>query len=406
MNILNSVKKRFFRYVQVDTQSANESDTFPTTLKQLNLAAILADECKSIGLSDVTQDESGYVYASLPSNLKTEPPAIGFIAHMDTSPDCPGAGVKPKIAENYDGGEIVLGNGKTLSPDEFPGLKQYAGQDIITASGDTLLGADDKAGVAEILTAMEYLAGNPDIPHGKICVGFTPDEEVGHGVDRFDIKKFGAAYAYTVDGGRLGELESENFNAARAIITVTGKSVHPGTAKGVMVNAGLIAAELIARMPENEIPAQTEGYEGFYHLADLRGSVEHAKVVYIIRDFDLDGLTARKAFIEKTVSELNGKHNGALALNMYDEYYNMAVPLAEHGHVTEAAYKAMEDAGIKPIRQPIRGGTDGSRLCYMGLPCPNIFTGGHNFHGPYEFIPLQSMGKAVEVIVNICKSSE
>ena len=406
MNILDSVKKRFFRYVQVDTQSANESDTFPTTLKQLDLAAILAEECISIGLTDVIQDDNGYVYASLPSNLKTEAPAIGFVAHMDTSPDCSGNDVKPKITSDYDGGDIDLGNGKTLSPEEFPSLKQYKGKDIITASGDTLLGADDKAGVAEILTAMEYLTENPSIPHGKICVGFTPDEEVGHGVDRFDLKTFGAIFAYTVDGGQVGELESENFNAARAIITITGKSVHSGDAKGIMINAGLIASELIACMPDNEIPAKTEGYEGFYHLLDLQGCVEHAKVVYLIRDFDMDGLNARKAFIEKTVAELNNKYSGVLALKQYDEYYNMAGPLAEHGYVVDLAYKAMEDAGIKPIRTAIRGGTDGSRLSYMGLPCPNIFTGGHNAHGPYEYIPLQSMGKAVEVIINICKSSE
>jgi len=404
MNILDSVKKRFFRYVQVDTQSADESDTFPTSLKQLNLAAILADECKSIGLRDVCQDENGYVYASLPSNIKIEAPAIGFVAHMDTSPTCPGAGVKPKLIKNYDGGDICLAAGQTLSPGEFPDLKQYAGQDIITASGVTLLGADDKAGVAEIMTAMEYLTENPDIPHGKICVGFTPDEEVGHGPDRFDLKRFGAAFAYTVDGGRLGELEAENFNAARAKIYIAGKSVHPGTAKGIMVNAALIAAELIARMPENEVPAKTEGYEGFYHLMEVSGTVEHAKVVLVIRDFNMDGLNARKSFIEKTVAELNEKYNGALSLDMYDEYYNMAIPLAEHGHVIDIAYKAMEEAGVKPIRQAIRGGTDGSRLSYMGLPCPNIFTGGHNFHGPYEYIPLQSMGKAVEVIINICKS--
>jgi len=406
MNILDSVKKRFFRYVQVDTQSADDSDTFPTTLKQLDFAAKLADECKSIGLAGAECDENGYVYAYLPSNLKTDAPAIGFIAHIDTSPDCSGANVTPRVTENYGGGDIRLNNNVTISPDEFPSLKEYAGQDIITASGDTLLGADDKAGVAEILTAMEYLAENPDIPHRKICVGFTPDEEVGHGADRFDIGRFGAAFAYTIDGGQVGELESENFNAARATVNITGKSVHPGTAKGVMVNAGLVAAELVSRMPENEIPAATEGYEGFYHLTDLTGSVEHARVVLLIRDFDAEGFKARKTFIEKTAAELNGKYNGALSLDLRDQYYNMASPLDEHPHVIDIAYKAVEEAGVKPIRKPIRGGTDGSRLCYMGLPCPNIFTGGHNAHGPYEYIPLQSMGKAVEVILNICKSSQ
>jgi len=258
--------------------------------------------------------------------------------------------------------------------------------------------------LAEILTAMEYLIENPDIPHGKICVGFTPDEEVGRGVDRFDLKTFGAVYAYTVDGGEVGELESENFNAARAIVNITGKSVHTGTAKGIMINAALIAAELASRMPENEIPAKTDGYEGFYHLLNLQGNVEQAKAVFLIRDFDIGSFNARKAFMEKTVSELNDKYGGALELNLYDEYFNMAGPLAEHGHVINLAFKAMEDTGVKPIRKPIRGGTDGSRLCFMGLPCPNIFTGGHNSHGPYEYIPLQSMGKAVEVIINICKS--
>ncbi|MDR1558887.1 MAG: peptidase T [Clostridiales bacterium] len=402
---MESVKTRFLRYVQVDTQSANESDTFPTTLKQLDLSAALAEECKSIGLRDVSKDENGYVYASLPSNINTEGPAIGFVAHVDTSPDCSGKDVKPRITHDYDGVDITLGGGVTLSPKEFPDLKKYKGMDIITASGGTLLGADDKAGLAEILTAMEYLIENPDIPHGKICVGFTPDEEVGHGVDRFDLKTFGAAFAYTIDGGEIGELESENFNAARAIIKIAGKSVHTGSAKGIMINAGLIAAELVSRMPENEIPAKTEGYEGFFHLLEIQGHVEQAKVVFLVRDFDLDGLKARKAFIEKTVAELNEKYGGALSLNQYDEYYNMAGPLAGHGHVVDIAHKAIEDAGITPIRKPIRGGTDGSRLCYMGLPCPNIFTGGHNAHGPYEYIPLQSMGKAVEVIVNICKSS-
>ncbi|MDR2649324.1 MAG: peptidase T [Clostridiales bacterium] len=404
MNILESVKSRFLRYVQVDTQSANESGVFPTTLKQLDLAAMLAEECKSIGLTDVCQDEYGYVYASLPSNIQTEAPTIGFVAHMDTSPDCSGVNVKPRVIHDYDGGDIALG-AVTLSPAEFPSLNQYKGLDIITASGGTLLGADDKAGLAEILTAMEYLIENPDIRHGKIRVGFTPDEEVGHGVDRFDLEIFGAAYAYTIDGGEIGELEAENFNAARAIINITGKSIHTGSAKGIMVNAALIAVELASRMPENEIPAQTEGYEGFFHLLDIQGQVEHARVVFLIRDFDVDSFNARKAFIKENVTGLNEKYEGALSLNLYDEYLNMAGPLAEHGPVVDRAHKAMEDAGIIPIRKPIRGGTDGSRLCYMGLPCPNIFTGGHNAHGPYEYIPLRSMEKAVEVIVNICKSS-
>ena len=404
MDILDAVKERFFLYIEVDTQSAYESDTYPTTVKQLILADLLEDECKTIGMQGVSQDEYGYVYAFLPSNLKTEAPAIGLVAHMDTSPDCSGEGVRPQITWNYDGGDIELGCGRTLSPSEFPSLNAYIGQDIITAGGDTLLGADNKAGIAEILTAMEYLIENPEIPHGKICVGFTPDEEVGQGVDRFNLWKFGAAFGYTVDGGPIGELAAENFNAARATITVTGKGVHPGTAKGVMVNASLIAAEFIGRMPQNETPATTEGYEGYYHLSRLEGGVESAKAVYILRDFSIDGLNARKALVVKTVFELNKKYAGALSLDMYDEYYNMAVPLADLGCVTDIAYKAMEDAGVKPERVALRGGTDGARLSYMGLPCPNIFTGGHNFHGPYEYIPWQSMGKAVEVIVNICKS--
>ena len=404
MNILESVKNRFIQYVQLDTQAMANVDTCPSTPGQLVLAKVLEEECIRLGLQDVKKDSNGYVYASLASNLKHEAPAIGFLAHMDTSPDYSGVDVKPKVTCNYDGGDIVLGKGTVLSPTEFPCLKEYIGQDIITSSGDTLLGADDKAGIAEILTAMEYLIKNPDIPHGKICVGFTPDEEIGRGADKFDLKAFGAAFAYTIDGGEIGELKSENFNAAQAEINVIGKSVHPGAAKGIMVNAVLVAAELVSKMPVDEIPAKTDDYEGFFHLMDLRGCVEHAKLFYSIRDHDKNGFNERKSFIEKIVAELNEKYPKALKLDLKDEYYNMAGPLAEHKHVIDLAYKAMEEAGVKPLRTPIRGGTDGARLSFMGLPCPNIFTGGHNAHGPYEYIPLQSMGKAVEVILNICKS--
>ncbi|MDR3239512.1 MAG: peptidase T, partial [Clostridiales bacterium] len=339
------------------------------------------------------------------ATIPTEAPVIGFIAHMDTSPDSSGQNVNPRVTENYGGGEIVLGHGKTLSPSEFPDLKKYTGQDIITADGGTLLGADDKAGVAEIMAAMEYLKLNPDICHGKIRIAFTPDEEIGRGVDHFDVEQFGAAFAYTVDGGELGELETENFNAARAIFEIEGKSVHTGSAKGIMINAGLLAVELAGRFPKAETPAETEGDEGFYHLLKIAGEVEKAKLVYLIRDFDRKGFEARKNFVEQAARDMREKYGqDTIRLRLYDEYYNMAEKLTDHQLIIDVAWNAMEKAGVKPRRSAIRGGTDGSRLCYMGLPCPNLFTGGHNFHGHYEYIPLQSMMKAVEVIVNICRS--
>jgi tripeptide aminopeptidase len=312
LNILESVRERFMRYVQYDTQAKSNIDTFPSTPSQLEFAKILEEECINIGLQEVRRDSNGYVYASLASNLKHEVPAIGFLAHMDTSPDFSGVNVKPKITSNYNGGDINLGNGTILSPSEFPCLKNYIGQDIISASGDTLLGADDKAGIAEILTAMEYLINHPEIPHGKICVGFTPDEEIGRGADRFDVEAFGATFAYTIDGGVIGELKSENFNAAQAEINITGKSVHPGVAKGIMINAALVAAELISKMPQNETPAETEGFEGFYHLMDLFGCVERARLFYSIRDFEKNSFSERKVYIQKIVAELNEKYSGAL----------------------------------------------------------------------------------------------
>jgi tripeptide aminopeptidase len=403
-NVLEKVKERFLKYVQIDTQSKVDSPTYPSTSGQLDFAAILAQECREIGLSDVVLEEKGYVTATLESNAEGNPPVIGFIAHMDTSPESSGKGVSPKVTENYDGSDIPLKSGISLSPREFPDLKKYVGQEIITADGDTLLGADDKAGVAEIMVAMEHLIAHPEIKHGKIRIAFTPDEEVGHGIEHFDVAKFNADFGYTLDGGELGELEAENFNAARAVVEFKGKSVHPGTAKGIMVNAALLAGELIHMLPLDETPAATEGYEGFYHVVSVEGAVESAKVDIILRDFDPEGLEARKAKINEiaaTLREMWPKAKVSVAIS--NQYSNMAEPLKDKQEIVELAVKAMEEAGVKPIRKAIRGGTDGAMLSYAGLPCPNIFTGGHNFHGPYEYIPTQSMVKAVETVVAISR---
>lgn len=389
----------FTRLIKYDTTSDPESKDYPSTEAQVFYADVLAGELMRIGLKDISIDRYSYVTATLPGN--TEGPAIGFISHMDTSPDCSGQEISPVITENYTG-EPIVRKGPALSSEDFPELKLYIGKTIICSDGTTLLGADDKAGITEIITAVKYLIDNPHIKHPAIKIAFTPDEEIGAGVDYFDVKAFGCDYAYTVDGGILGEISYENFNAARAKIDITGKSVHPGSSKGLMVNAGLIACEFNSMLPQNETPSQTEGYEGFYHLTKLSGNVEKAHLDYIIRDFDKVSFDNRKHLIEETVQKLNEKYGkNTIKLDLYDEYYNMAEIINENKHVLERAVKAIEKTGTEPLIEPIRGGTDGARLSYMGLPCPNIFTGGHNFHGPYEFICAESMVKAVETIINI-----
>lgn len=405
---MSKVVERFLKYVTYNTQSDEESSTVPSTEGQLVFARALKEELEAIGLKEVSLDEKGYLMATLESNLgeDKEVPTIGFIAHMDTSPDMSGENVKTQLIKNYDGGDIVLNEeeGIILSPLDFPELKDYVGRDIITTDGTTLLGADDKAGIAEIITAMEYLLENPEIKHGRIRIGFTPDEEIGRGADFFDVKKFAADLAYTVDGGPLGELEYENFNAAAARISIKGTSVHPGTAKGKMVNSLLIASELINKLPAEETPAETEGYEGFYHLVSVKGNVEETKLYYIIRDFDKINFIKRKTNLEEIVQDLNKKYDRArIQLKITDQYYNMKEIIENNKEIIDTAYQAMEEIDIRPLITPIRGGTDGARLSYMGLPTPNIFTGGHNFHGKYEFIPVFAMEKAVELIVKIAE---
>lgn len=398
---MKTVTERFLAYVKHHTTSDEGSNSFPSTKNQLAFARFLAKECEAIGLQSVFVDEYGYVTATLPGTIQ-DAPTIGFIAHMDTSPDASGENILPNIVENYDGGNIPL-NGTSLSPAEFPFLKDYIGQTLITSDGTTLLGADDKAGIAEILTAMEYLMTHPEIPHGDIRIAFTPDEEIGKGVDFFDVASFGANFAYTLDGGRIGELEYENFNAARAIIRIKGKNVHPGTAKNVMVNAALIGTEIASLLPEREIPAKTEGYEGFFHLCSFQGDVTSATLTYIIRDFDKDSFEHRKDLIRLIVERKNTQHQGAIELELRDEYYNMLSQVEPHMEIVDLAKQAMLDCGVTPIIQPIRGGTDGARLSFMGLPCPNLFAGGHNFHSNYEFVPVASMEKAVQVMIRIAE---
>jgi tripeptide aminopeptidase len=417
---MSSVVDRFIRYVKIDTQSDLDSETFPSTAKQLDLARLLMQELNALGLKDVTLDEHGYVTAKLPSNLgqpdllpwptrqgrqdtRRGAPAIGLMAHMDTSPDMSGANVRPHFVEHYDGGDIVLDqeNRVVLSPSDFPDLKKYTGQTLITTDGTTLLGADDKAGVAEIMAALEYLVNHPTVRHGELCIGFTPDEETGRGVDYFDVKKFGADFAYTIDGEELGEVQFETFNAARARIRIHGRSVHPGTAKGKMINAALVAMELNAMLPPGERPELTDGYEGFYHLTHLEGAVEEARLDYLIRDHDRQKFEAKKAFLEACTALLNQRYNGRLSLEISDTYYNMREKIEPVMHIFETARQAITAVGLTPIVGPVRGGTDGCRLSYMGLPTPNIFTGGHNAHGKYEFIPVESMEKSVEVILKI-----
>lgn len=396
---------RFLDYVTTDTQSDPYSKSTPSTEKQWNLAKKLVMELHQIGLQEVSIDENAYIMATLPSNVDKKIPTIGFISHMDTSPDFSGKNVKPQIIENYDGNDIVLHKTKNivLSPDYFEDLLQYKGQTLITTDGTTLLGADDKAGVAEIVTAMEYLVQHPEIKHGKIRIAFTPDEEIGRGAHKFDVKKFGADWAYTMDGSQIGELEYENFNAAKANITFTGKSVHPGYAKNKMVNAIGIANEFLSLLPPREVPEHTTGMEGFFHVHKIKGEIEKTEIELIIRDHDAIHFEARKELLRDVVDKLNQKYGDYTSLVIEDQYRNMREKVEPVFHIVEIAEEAMESLGIEPIIKPIRGGTDGSQLSFMGLPCPNIFAGGHNFHGKYEYIPLESMQKAVEVIVKICE---
>jgi len=402
----DTLSKRFLRYVSIDTQSDENSDTTPSTAKQFDLAKVLVEELKSIGLQDVTVDDKCYIIATLPANTRKKVPVIGFIAHMDTSPDMPGENVKPQILEHYDGEDIVLNKEKNiiLSVHTYPELKKLAGHTLITTDGTTLLGADDKAGIAEIITAMEYLITHPEIEHGTIKIGFTPDEEIGRGVDHLDVKKFGADYAYTMDGSSEGELEFENFNAAMAKISIQGNNIHPGYAKGKMLNAMLIAMELNHMLPSFEKPEYTQDYEGFYHLVKMEGTVEHASLQYIIRDHNRELFESRKDMMRKICDFLNQKYKKDLiSLEIKDQYYNMREKVEPVFHVVEKAITAMEMTGIKADVKPIRGGTDGARLSYMGLPCPNIFAGGMNFHGKYEYVSVDTMVKATNLIVNLVK---
>ena len=403
---MEKILDRFLRYVAVDTQSDPESESQPSAAKELDLLKMLKDELVAMGV-EATLDEHGYVMGRIPSNCgKEDVPAVGFIAHADTAPDAAGAGIKPQIIENYDGGEIPLKGvpGLSLKPDEFPEMKDYVGQTLITTDGTTLLGADDKAGIAEIMDAVQYIVGHPEFKHGDIMIGFTPDEEIGRGVVKFDVAKFGAKYAYTLDGGAVGELEYENFNAAGATVTIQGRNVHPGTAKGKMKNAILIGMELNSLLPADQKPEYTCGYEGFFHLISFKGEVESATFSYIIRDHDMDLYEQKKAYMQKCVDFINEKYGaGTATVEIKHQYYNMRKEVEPHYHIVEKAMKAMEMEGITPKIQPIRGGTDGANLSFMGLPCPNIFAGGHNFHGKMEYVPLESMEKASKVILNIIR---
>ena len=395
---------RFVSYVTVDTESDPNNPDFPSTEKQWNLAKILEKELQEIGLVDVELDENCYLMATLPSNLDYEVPVIGFVAHIDTSPDFTGANVKPQIHEKYDGGDIILNKKENivLSPSYFEDLLQYKGQTIITTDGTTLLGADDKAGVTEIVSAMEYLVQHPEIKHGKIRICFTPDEEVGKGAHLFDVEKFGAEWAYTMDGSQIGELEYENFNAAGAKVIVNGKIVHPGYAKGKMINSMTIASEFINALPKNEVPEKTSGYEGFFHLHHMEGKVEQTILHYIIRDHDMDLFKNRKQLILDVAKKMNEKlGKDLIEIKLKDQYYNMKEKVTPVMHIVDIAEEVMKDIAITPLIKPIRGGTDGSQLSYKGLPCPNIFAGGHNFHGRYEYVPAESIVKATEVIVGI-----
>lgn len=396
---------RFIKYARIDTQSDENSTQTPSTQRQFNLAKEVEKEALEMGLSDVSLDNNCYLMATLPANTRKKVPVIGFIAHFDTSPDMSGENVNPQIVKNYDGQDIVLNEMKKIiiSPGDFPELLRHKGEDIITTDGTTLLGADDKAGIAEIMTAMQYLLDHPEIEHGKIRIGFTPDEEIGRGADKFDVAKFGADWAYTMDGSEVGELEYENFNAASARIDIQGRNVHPGYAKDKMINALHVGKELIAMLPEKERPETTEGYEGFFHLISLNGTVDEAKLSFIIRDHDRTKFEERKRLMEKSVETLNIKYGDRLKLELKDQYFNMHEKIEPVMHVVDYASLAMKEVGVKPRIRPIRGGTDGARLSFMGLPCPNIFAGGMNFHGRYEFLPVPSLEKATQVIVKIAE---
>ena len=398
------ITERFLNYTKFDTQSSEESTTVPSTSKQLVFAEYLKKELEHEGLDDVELDEQGYLYATLKANTKDDVPVIGFISHYDTSPDCSGADINPQIVRNYDGSDILLSDNIIMSPKKFPELLQHVGEDLIVTDGTTLLGADDKAGIAEIVQAMVYLQEHKEIKHGKIRIAFNPDEEIGMGAHHFDVEKFGCQWAYTMDGGDVGELEFENFNAASAKISIKGISVHPGYAKGKMVNANALAAEFAKMLPEDETPETTEGYQGFYHLLGIQSNIEQASLSYIIRDHDRERFEDRKRFIETCVTKMNEKYGeGTVTAVVKDQYYNMKEKTDDQMHVIDLVLRAMQDCGVAPKVKPIRGGTDGAQLSFKGLPCPNIFAGGINFHGPYEFVSIQSMEKAMQVIVKICE---
>ena len=400
-----NITERFLSYVKFDTQSSEEAEGCPSTPKQLVLAEYLKNELVSEGLTEVEMDEHGYIYATLPANIDADVPVVGFIAHMDTSPDCSGADIKPRIVSNYDGKDIVLSEGIVSSTEKFPELLNHIGEDIIVTDGHTLLGADDKAGIAEIVQAMVYLKEHPEVKHGKIRVAFNPDEEIGMGAHLFDVERFGCKFAYTIDGSEVGELEFENFNAASAKIHINGCSVHPGYAKGKMINAGRIATELVQMLPQDETPETTEGYEGFFHLTSIQGGCESADLSFIIRDHNRKKFEQRKERMEEVIAVINAKYGESVAeLTLNDQYYNMREMVEPMMYIIDIAKQAMQEAGVTPRIQAIRGGTDGAQLSFKGLPCPNIFAGGINFHGPYEFCPVQSMEKAMMTIVNICKA--
>jgi len=403
---MESVLYKFLRYISIDTASDPDSESQPSTQKQLELSGMLVKELQAMGVKDVNLDEFGYVMASVPSNLPegVKVPKIGFISHVDSAPDAPGANIKPQIIKNYDGGDIVINKEKKLilKVTDFPELPAYKGQTIITTDGNTLLGADDKAGIAEIMAAVEYIYAHPEFKHGEIRIGFTPDEEIGRGVDKFDVARFGADYAYTLDGGQIGELEYENFNAASAKIYIQGRNIHPGYAKNKMINAIILASEFNALLPVEQRPEFTQDYEGFYHIIRFDGTVEQAKIQYIIRDHDKVKFEEKKNLMEECITFMNMKYGeGTFRLELKDQYFNMRKEVEPHYHIIEKAVKAMEMASVTPLIKPIRGGTDGARLSFMGLPCPNIFAGGHNFHGKFEYIPVESMEKATEVIINL-----
>lgn len=400
-----TVVDRFLKYVKFDTESSTETGTTPSTPGQMVLARELEKELYEMGLEDISLDEKGYIMATLPANTDKKVATIGFVAHMDTSPDLTGKDVNPQIVKNYDGKDIILNKelNIVLSPNDFPEMQDYVGQDLIVTDGKTLLGADDKAGIAEILTAIKYLKDHPEIKYGKIRIGFTPDEEIGAGADYFDVEKFGCEWAYTMDGGPIGELEYENFNAAGVKINIQGRSVHPGYAKDKMVNALVVANKLVSLLPSNERPEHTTGYEGFYHLTNISGTVDAATVGYIIRDHDRELFEKRKQVMLDTIAFINKLYPDSTTVEIKDQYYNMREKVEPVKHVVDLAFEAMTAVGVTPIVKPIRGGTDGARLSFMGLPCPNIFAGGHNFHGRYEFVPIQSMEKAVQVIVKIAE---